>query len=271
MQAKKSTKYKTDARKEGGKEPNLDFGQSLPREGSNHTTAPLFGFTLSPSSTTNRIGSHPFDQLFQRSRPSQRETTSALIAFNDSQSQEIRPKVFDMNAYDSAKVNIRRPPKGIQNWFDGFDISSDEEEQEQDISGLPVSESNPSPSGLRPYCRTPSQEGSQKLPVVDSLEESSARTPRGFLEPSVRAPFSRRNPIEEMIDKNILMIENARQKMQARQVIRSTPIACRSNNVLATPGGNLNMDRSAGGGSRLAMSHLADESVLALSDSSEDE
>lgn len=41
-----------------------------------------------------------------------------------------RIKVFEPDIFDSAKTNVYRPPKGSQHWFDGFLISSDEEEEE---------------------------------------------------------------------------------------------------------------------------------------------
>lgn len=37
-------------------------------------------------------------------------------------------KLADGDIYEKAKTNIRRPPKGIKNWFDGFEISSDEDD-----------------------------------------------------------------------------------------------------------------------------------------------
>lgn len=37
-------------------------------------------------------------------------------------------KLAEGDVYEKAKMNVRRPPKGIQNWFDGFEISSEEDD-----------------------------------------------------------------------------------------------------------------------------------------------
>jgi hypothetical protein len=35
-------------------------------------------------------------------------------------------RLFQRDQYDNAKVNVRRPPKGVQHWFDAFDDDSDD-------------------------------------------------------------------------------------------------------------------------------------------------
>ena len=54
---------------------------------------------------------------------------------------DIRQRNFQQNIFDNAKVHVRRPPKGIQNWFDGYlesESSGGEEELEESISGPPI-------------------------------------------------------------------------------------------------------------------------------------
>ncbi|KAF2200319.1 hypothetical protein GQ43DRAFT_481687 [Delitschia confertaspora ATCC 74209] len=41
-------------------------------------------------------------------------------------------RVYKRDVYDNAKVNVRRPPRGIQNWFDGLSEESEEDQQEAD-------------------------------------------------------------------------------------------------------------------------------------------
>ncbi|KAF2849989.1 hypothetical protein T440DRAFT_121601 [Plenodomus tracheiphilus IPT5] len=50
---------------------------------------------------------------------------------------------FDRDEYDNAKVNVRRPPKGVQHWFDALD--EDSEEMSED-GGVPLH----APKALRP-------------------------------------------------------------------------------------------------------------------------
>ena len=105
--------YRTQPKKETGRRSRLDFGHFLPRQNSANKITQLTGFTPSPSSTTERSGSFPFDQQSQ-SKMSKPQPPTPSSRGSDS---KVRAKVFDAGVYDSAKVNVRRPPKGIQNWF----------------------------------------------------------------------------------------------------------------------------------------------------------
>ncbi|KAL2035065.1 hypothetical protein VTO58DRAFT_100982 [Aureobasidium pullulans] len=41
-------------------------------------------------------------------------------------SHRIQATAFDRNATENAKINVRRPPKGIKHWFEGLDSSDDD-------------------------------------------------------------------------------------------------------------------------------------------------
>jgi len=52
-------------------------------------------------------------------------------------------RVHKRDEYDSAKINIRRPPRGIQHWFDGYDEDSDELDEEEQAPVVAPSPINP--------------------------------------------------------------------------------------------------------------------------------
>ncbi|GAB7350380.1 hypothetical protein MBLNU459_g1003t3 [Dothideomycetes sp. NU459] len=56
-------------------------------------------------------------------------------------SQRSQNTAFDRDVTENAKVNVRRPPKGIQHWFEGLDESDDD---------LPEVVQTPSPATFRP-------------------------------------------------------------------------------------------------------------------------
>lgn len=261
--------HRIQPKKATGLRPRLDFGHFLPRQNSANKIAQLTGFTPSPSSTTERSGSFPFEQAHQQSRSNMSKPQPSAPSSLDPE-PKVRPKVFEAGVYDSAKVNVRRPPKGIQNWFDGFDISSDDEEPQQEPVELPASEPVPSSYAKHRDVRTPRQPNTQRQPHKEHERKSPAHTAHRAIDPTRRPSHSRQNPSDDLVDENILAIQNARQRMQARQMAQTTPKAYQNNRESKTPSGNSGMSRSFGGESRLAHSHLADESVLA-SDSSEDE
>lgn len=263
--------YRTQAKKEIGRRPRLDFGHFLPRQNSANKIAQLTGFTPSPSSNTERSGSFPFERSHQQLRPTMSNKSQPSAPTSAHSDTKVRPKVFEAGVYDSAKVNVRRPPKGIQNWFDGFDISSDEEEHEQELIELPASEPVPSSYSAHRGVNGPGQQGDGRQPHRGLSSKTSANTLPQSVEPTRRPSRSRRNLSDDLVDENILAIEKARQRMQARQMAQTTPKASQKSRESSTPSGYSGMNRSFGGESRLAHSHLADESVLALSDSSEDE
>ena len=91
-----------------------------------------------------------------------------------------RPKVFEPDVYDSAKTHVRRPPKGITNWFDGFDISSDEDEREAAKASEPQME----PVELPANEALPSTFSPWAEKVEIEQDEKSKRQHRGKRQPN---------------------------------------------------------------------------------------
>ncbi|KAF1845443.1 uncharacterized protein K460DRAFT_376867 [Cucurbitaria berberidis CBS 394.84] len=55
-------------------------------------------------------------------------TTQPLAPMIESPSSPVRK--FKRDQYDNAKVHVRRPPKGVQHWFDALDEDSEEDSEE---------------------------------------------------------------------------------------------------------------------------------------------
>ncbi|KAF2841955.1 hypothetical protein M501DRAFT_1054707 [Patellaria atrata CBS 101060] len=56
--------------------------------------------------------------------------------------QAVRQRSVERDQYDNAKVNVRRPPRGIQHWFEGWDDEDDEDDEveqqpERSVSQVP--------------------------------------------------------------------------------------------------------------------------------------
>lgn len=151
-----------------------------------------------------------------------------------------RAKVFEPDIFDHAKTNVRRPPKGIKNWFDGFDISSDEEE------------------------RVPGPEP-QELPATEALP--SVFSPWVVKPDSEQPQFHRKTSVDPVED-NLLAIEAAKERMQDRMRMAGRRKGSVDSVTVASVVSSSTPSRKP---SRLATSRLANESVLSLSDSSGDE
>lgn len=151
-----------------------------------------------------------------------------------------RVKIFEPDIYDNTKTHSRKPPKGIKNWFDGFDISSDEEEH--DAVELPANPPRPSveaiPSDFSPY-------------GVVVPERSSSN---GML--NTRAAPGNLHPLEPA--KAVM-----RRRMQSRSSEGST--------VTEDSSGAAGGQKRSGEKSRFTHSRLDSQSVLSLSSESEDE
>ena len=150
-----------------------------------------------------------------------------------------RVKIFEPDIYDHAKTNQRKPPKGIKNWFDGFDISSDEEEHEP--VELPANPPRPSveamPSDFSPY----------------GVKAPERAVPNGS--PLMRTAQDKLHPMDPA--KAIL-----RRRMQSRSSESSTVTEDSSGAAVG---------HKPSGESRLANSRLDSQSVLSLSSESEEE
>ena len=164
---------------------------------------------------------------------------SAGTASRTMQSFVPREKIFESGIYDNAKMHVRRPPKGIQNWFDGFDVSSGEEEMED----------------AAPLVELPAAE-----PI---LSTSRPQTHRGVVHsaaPSSPARTSLSSPAES----NTLSHTDAKSTRKIRPPSRASQ-ASKNSRVSASP----NISRPRHVERRLVSSRLASESVLLLSSGSD--
>ncbi|KAF2717005.1 hypothetical protein K431DRAFT_316133 [Polychaeton citri CBS 116435] len=110
------------------KPKRLDLANLFPRPSATHRhmLSPS-KITRSPSTMTNDSDYFsPNDSYTNGSRYDISKLTKTPSINSTSTTRE---KVFEKDIFDNTKRNVRRPPKGIQNWFDGFEISSDEEEK----------------------------------------------------------------------------------------------------------------------------------------------
>ncbi|KAK5132746.1 hypothetical protein LTR08_008712 [Meristemomyces frigidus] len=153
-----------------------------------------------------------------------------------------RPKVDEPDLFREAKTNVRRPPKGIQNWFDGFDISSDEEE------------------AVSPKAEP------QELPATEAVPSSFSAW---HLKPDSEQPLFHRKASLDPVEDNLLAIEAAKERMHERMRMAHQRKESMDSAAVASVMSFDTHEKKAP--SRLAIARLANESVLSLSDSSGDE
>jgi len=126
-------KRKKDARK--SKPVRLDLSKLFPRprdSNSHNFGGPL----LSPTKMVNSpaamsVNSGYFPRMMSRGSPSPAGPTKLQKVNTRYRDGSIRPQPspvpsFRQDEHDSAKVNVRRPPRGVQHWFDALDEDSDE-------------------------------------------------------------------------------------------------------------------------------------------------
>lgn len=196
----------------------------------------------------------------QRPQPHARfETQKSFGGMSNSSDNTMREKIFEKDIYDNTKMHVRRPPKGIKNWFDGFDVSSDEEEKmymrekEKVLKApspveLPATEAmqtnGPLPSTFSPY------DG------VFEHQQTKCRPQR---------PAHTRKASVDPVEDNLLAIEHAKEMMKRRAQGKQRPAPSRSP---ASATSTVNSKHRGEAESRLAHSRLASQSVLSLSSES---
>jgi hypothetical protein len=133
------------------KPARLDLSKLFPKprggEGSSHSHA-----LLSPTKMVNSPAAMSFSSDYHFPRPMTREPTpnpTAQVKPKKLQRKVSAPptptspmRKVDRDEYDNAKVHIRRPPKGVQHWFDALDEESDEMDKTVPIHA---------PKAVRPY------------------------------------------------------------------------------------------------------------------------
>jgi len=232
----------------GTKSKRLDFSSFFPRPRAAASRSLLSRKKLSrsPSMLTDVSESSTTDTA-QAQDSGRRERYNDIHRVSADLKSTTRPKVFETDIFDGAKTHVRRPKKGSQNWFDSFDVSSDEEA---------LSESTP-----------------QVLSADEDWAVGQA-VPSGFspwVKPENEQPVIARNASVDHTQEDLRAAEHAREVAQER--IRAVQQRkCSFNSETIASHVSLEVpEKRRGGESRLASSRLANESVLSLSDSSEDE
>ncbi|KAK3711070.1 hypothetical protein LTR37_009857 [Vermiconidia calcicola] len=253
--AMKSPKIEDDASK---KPKKLDLASLFPHpKSSNYRLLSPTKLSQSPSAVTDATDLfaqrpvYPNSYRPDFSGPTVTPRTASSLSLGPTSASSARAKVFERDIYDEAKTHKHHPPKGITNWFDGFDISSDEEDKE--AFELPV---DPPRQPAKP-------------PVKEDL---SRFNPHGIT--SERQAPSNSNgafrPVQENLRATAHVQEVMRRRMESRESERSersnAPTLTGSASSGAVPVGHLQQPES-----RLANSRLESESVLSLSSGSEDE
>ncbi|KAK1820529.1 hypothetical protein LTR12_005117, partial [Friedmanniomyces endolithicus] len=234
------------------KPTRLNLSHFLPRSQSRNLLSPNT-LSRSPSALTDNSDYSPRETVHvQLKRP----TANAPFTTHKSVKQPpvdssptTRAKVFEPDIYDQAKTHVRRPPKGIQNWFDGVDISTDEESETETET---KKQRSPDPHEL------------------DANDLSSDFSPWHIKSDGEQPRLDRkgsRDPAED----NLLAIQHAKERIQERMRLVGQRKGSIDTVTIASAVSSEVPDRKRGGGSRLALVELASQSVLSLSESSGDE
>ena len=125
------------------KPARLDLSKLFPKpkggEGANQ-----FSALLSPTKMVNSPAAMSTMSDYQFPRPMTREPTpnprgQVQLKTTSRQPVQIPPtpsspvRKFKRDEYDNAKVHVRRPPKGVQHWFDALDEDSDEGQENKNV------------------------------------------------------------------------------------------------------------------------------------------
>ncbi|KAM3416712.1 hypothetical protein BST61_g8303 [Cercospora zeina] len=184
----------------------------------------------SPSDMTDFHFSNASDRKLKKLNPptSSRPTTSATT------SRSIRP--FDEDILDQHKTHVRRPPKGIQNWFDAYLDDDDEEDLDDDVE-KPETHELPGDDVLPPAYSGPHRH-------VSRASNKSANGPRTPHDSHHAPPPS---------------VESALERARLDRESRSS----RSDSIQSSHLGNRRHHTQG----RLAASPLDQESILSLTES----
>lgn len=228
------------------KPTKLDLTSLFPRPNASASQARLLSpakYAQSPSAMTDLTEFFPQEtmhaELRRQGADGRFQTHRSPQTSSIKSSNTPRVKIFEPDIYHNSKMRSRKPPQGIKNWFDGFDISSDEDEITP--VELPANTPRPSveaiPSDFSPYGLTAPARN-----VTNGVYSPSR--PAENLHPMVPARATRRR------------------RMQSRSSASST---ITEDSCGATGG------QKRSGESRFAHSRLDSQSVLSLSSESEEE
>ncbi|KAI7446643.1 hypothetical protein KC368_g6983, partial [Hortaea werneckii] len=251
---------------------------SQPRSASHNLLSPN-NVSRSPSALSDGSSFFPPETVqVQLKRPSANapyETQKSLKPPSNDAHYPTRPKIFEADVFDHTKTNVRRPPKGTQNWFDAFDISSDEEEQPQYTVPKPVQmepvelpANEALPSTFSPWAMKVEEEQHQQQ-HVPPYSGGRPTHDQWAIKPESDQPAVHRNASVDPIEDNLLAIGAAKERMQER--IKMTQQRKMSVDSATNASAVSSQQGSRKPPSRLSRSQLTSESVLSLSDFEGDE
>ncbi|KAJ4295329.1 hypothetical protein N0V90_007340 [Kalmusia sp. IMI 367209] len=173
------------------KPPRLDLSKLFPKP-KGHGGQEFGGALLSPNKLVNSpTAMSAVSDYFPR--PMTREPTPTLkghakltkpaLRQQASPAQPVKPtspvRLHQRDTYDSAKINVRRPPRGIQHWFEGLSEDSDEFDEED---RTPMHAPTPiKPSRHYPAVRKSSH--SQLLQEAATSRQQSSRASQYLADP----------------------------------------------------------------------------------------
>jgi len=99
---------------------------------------------------------------------------------------------FKRDQYDNAKVHVRRPPKGVQHWFDALDEDSDEASEH---ASAPIH----APKAIRPNATVPSRMSSHSRLVPEATIPKGSRS-QHLSPPGRKDTFSHEDLIDVRMD-----------------------------------------------------------------------
>ncbi|KAF2866939.1 hypothetical protein BDV95DRAFT_191400 [Massariosphaeria phaeospora] len=175
------------------KPPRLDLSKLFPKPKANGSQQDA-GALLSPNklvnspiamSTTSEYFPRPMTREPTPTPNGQAKLTRTAMRQQTSSMQPPKPaspvRLYERDMYDSAKIHVRRPPRGIKHWFDGFDEDSDEipEEGETKIHApKPVNAKGSSlaPTRLIHNAETPQKSSRSHQPISGSKGQQYPHT-----------------------------------------------------------------------------------------------
>lgn len=152
-----------------GKPAKLDLSKLFPKP-RGHGGQEYGGTLLSPNKLVNSptamsAVSEYFPRPMTREPTPQPKVHAKLTKPQRHQPSPVKPvkptspvRLHKRDEYDSAKINVRRPPRGIQHWFEALSEDSEEvDEDEDEDEQVPVRAAAAHPARRYPTVRDPSQ------------------------------------------------------------------------------------------------------------------
>lgn len=121
-----------------------------------------------------RNAPNPAPEPRARSTKSTKHSEKSHAAPRKKSSKE---KSFQRDIYDNAKMNVRRPPRGIQHWFDGLEEDNDDYMEEPDTPPPPPLPMNIRAPNLAPVRK--SSLGRVLMTEVEAPKKDRSQTSRG--------------------------------------------------------------------------------------------